>query len=77
MSNTPLDEEELFTLIKEKEKELNVRTRMRAWTTSLRYFDSLKTKNPYFFLLELDTIQEKLLITTFSKRQEEKYTMVY
>jgi ppGpp synthetase/RelA/SpoT-type nucleotidyltranferase len=75
--NTPLDEKELFLSIKKKEKELNVRTRMRAWTTSLRYFDSLKTKNPYFFLLELDTIQEKLLITPFSKRQEEKAIEAY
>jgi ppGpp synthetase/RelA/SpoT-type nucleotidyltranferase len=75
--STPLDEKELYLLIKEKEKELSVRTKMRGWTHSLRSFDNLKKKDAYYFLLELDTIQEKLLITSFTKRQEEKAIEAY
>jgi len=70
---TPDDEKELYSLIKEKEKELNVVTKMKNWTKSIRLIEDLKhKKNSHFFLLELDTIQEKLIISTYSKRQEEK-----
>ena len=71
--NTPQDEKELCLLIKEKEKELNVRTKMKNWTESIRLFDDLKNKkNSHFFLLELDTIQEKLVISAYSKKEERK-----
>ncbi|MFH1972470.1 MAG: RelA/SpoT domain-containing protein [archaeon] len=71
--NTPSNEKELYLLIKEKEKKLNVRTKMVGWAKSIKFFDDLKSKkNVHFFLLELDTIQEKLVITSYSKRQEEK-----
>ena len=73
ISNTPYDEKELYLLIKKMEKELNVRTKMENWTKSIKLFDDLKNKkNSHFFLLELDTIQEKLTISAYSKRQEEK-----
>jgi len=46
---------------------------MKNWTESIRLIDDLKNKkNRHFFLLELDTIQEKLIISTYSKRQEGK-----
>jgi putative GTP pyrophosphokinase len=46
---------------------------MENWTKSIRLFEDLKNKkNAHFFLLELDTIQEKLIITAYSKKQEEK-----
>ena len=71
--NTPDNEKELYSLIKKKEKELNVITKMKNWTDSIKLFDDLKNKkNLHFFLLELDTIQEKLVISAYSKRQEEK-----
>lgn len=70
---TPNDEKELYSLIKEKERKLKVRTKMVGWTKSIKLFDDLKyKKNAHFFLLELDTIQEKLIVTSYSKRQEEK-----
>lgn len=73
ISNTPDDEKELYSLIAQKEKELNVITKMKNWTNSIKLFDDLKNKkNLHFFLLELDTIQEKLTISAYSKRQEEK-----
>jgi len=70
---TPENKEELYSLIREKEKELQVRTKMKHWTNTLRQFDQLKNQtNAQFFLLELDTIQEKLTITSYSKRNEQK-----
>jgi len=73
ISNTPNDEKELYLLIKKKEKELNVRTKMENWLKSIKVFDDLKNKKKFhFFLLELDTIQEKLIISAYSKREEEK-----
>ncbi|MBU0757800.1 MAG: RelA/SpoT domain-containing protein [Nanoarchaeota archaeon] len=73
ISNTPDNEKELYLLIKKKEKELNVITKMEKWTKSIKLFDDLRNKkNSHFFLLELDTIQEKLIISAYSKRQEEK-----
>jgi ppGpp synthetase/RelA/SpoT-type nucleotidyltranferase len=77
VQNTPMDEKKLFLLIKKQEKSLNVRSKMKSWTKSLRYFDDLKKKNAYYFLLELDTIQEKLIISAFTKRQEQQAIAMY
>lgn len=68
---TPENKEKLYSLIREKEKNLQVRTKMKHWTNSIRQFEQLKS-NAKFFLLELDTIQEKLTITSYSKRNEQK-----
>lgn len=76
--DTPNDKDELYSLIRQKEKELQVRTKMKHWTNSIRYFDELKNKTKsQFFLLELDTIQEKLTITSYSKRNEQKAILDY
>jgi len=73
ISETPDDEKILYKLIKEKEVQLQVRAKMNSWAKSLKLFDNLKNKkNMHFFLLELDTIQEKLIISAYSKRQEQK-----
>jgi len=72
VANTPNNEKELYLQIKKKEKELNVITKMRNWTSSIKLFEDLNRSNLHFFLLELDTIQEKLVITAYTKRQEEK-----
>jgi len=70
---TPENKKELCSLIREKEKELQVRTKMSHWTNTIRQFDQLKNKTKaQFFLLELDTIQEKLTISSYSKRNEQK-----
>ena len=70
---TPSDINELKKEIKQKEKELQVIKKMENWTKSIRLFEDMKNKkNAHFFLLELDTIQEKLIITAYSKKQEEK-----
>ena len=71
--NTPDDEKKLYLLIKQKEKELNVITKLENWLKSIEVLGNLKKKkNAYFFLLELDTLQRKLKISAYSKLQEEK-----
>lgn len=71
--NTPSESKILFREIKKKERELNAIYRMEQWANSLKHFETLKNKkNIYYFLLELDTIQEKLVITPYSRRQEDK-----
>ena len=70
---TPENNEELYSLIRQKEKELQVRTKMNHWTNTIRQFEQIKDKTKsQFFLLELDTIQEKLTISSYSKRNEQK-----
>ena len=71
--DTPGDEKELYSLIKRMANELEVIKKMKGWMDSLKEFKDLKNKkNIHYFLLELDTIQDKLTITSYSKRQEEK-----
>jgi putative GTP pyrophosphokinase len=68
----------MYNLIKQKEKELNIITRMQGWNKSLREFEDLRTdKQKEFFVLELDTIQEKVTITAFSNNEEKKAIDMY
>ncbi len=78
VSNTPSNERKLYSLIKEKEKSLNIITKLKKWNESIRLFEDLKVKaKKEFFILELDTIQEKVTITAFSKKEEEKAIKMY
>ncbi len=71
--NTPNDRDKLYSLIRRRERDLQVRSKMRHWTNTLRQFEQLKNKTKSnFFLLELDTIQEKLTVSSYSKRNEQK-----
>jgi len=77
VSNTPDNEEELYSMIKQKEKELQVIKKMKNWAEAVKVFGELnrhnkKFQNAKFFLLELDIVQEKLNITAYSKKQEQK-----
>ena len=72
--NTPLDEKELYRLIKEKEAQLGVIKMMRQWKKAIRYFRS-KTKersDVAYFLLELDLSTESLRVSGYSKNKEDK-----
>lgn len=70
---TPTEEKQLFLKIKEKEKKLNLIAKMEGWTKSIRHIDELKNKsNAYYFLLKLDNNLRHLMISPYSKRQEEK-----
>ncbi len=76
--NTPLEEKELYQAIKNKEKELNVISKLKYWAKSVKVFGELKKeKNLHFFLLELDTIQNKLTTTAYVKRYEERAIIDY
>ena len=78
LSDIPNKEEELYHFIKKMELELNAITKMENWLNSLKIIENFnKKKKIHFFLLELDTIQEKLLLTGYSKRQEEKAMLDY
>ncbi len=78
VSQTPQNEKELYLQIKEKEKELQVRQKMKQWMESVKYFDDFKQKkNIQFYLLELDTVLERLNISAFTKKQEKEAIQAY
>lgn len=78
VKDTPQDEKELYLSIKKQEQKLNVLERMEAWTKSIRYIDEVKNKrNNHYFLLKLDTNIKNLIISTYSKRNEEKAIKEY
>jgi len=72
--NTPTDEKELCTLIKEKERQLNVIRKMRGWANSIKVFEQAgkKKQKMKFFLLELNIIGENLTISEYPKTLEQK-----
>jgi len=75
---TPENEKELYLQIKQKEKELQVIKKMKHWTESIKLFDNFKNKkNMYFYLLELDTVLERLNISAFTKKQEKEALLAY
>ncbi len=76
VQNTPESKEELYSLIKKKERELNVITRMGGWTHAMQIFkneiapkDKVKVK---FFLLELDIRGERLNLKAYTKDDGKK-----
>lgn len=78
ISQTPQNEKELYLQIKELEKELQVIKKMKHWSDSVKYFDNFKNKkNIQFYLLELDTVLERLNISAFTKREEKEALLAY
>jgi len=76
VENTPSNEKELYSQIKQKEKELEVIHRMEGWTHAMKFFNEevrnkLKVK-PKFFLLELDILGEKLSVKAYTQKQEQQ-----
>ena len=76
VENTPLNRKELYSKIKQKEKELGVIHRMEGWTHAMKFFkEEVKTKmqgKAKFFLLELDILGGKLMIKAYVQKQEEQ-----
>jgi ppGpp synthetase/RelA/SpoT-type nucleotidyltranferase len=71
--NTPLNKKELYTAIKEKEKELNLIKTMQSWTAILRVFGIEDYSKDYkFFLMEIDINQERLTISAFKENEVDK-----
>ncbi len=68
----------LYQLIREKEKKLFAITKMKKWNESIRLFEEMSSKKEKeYFVLELDTIQEKTTISSFTKQEEEKAIELY
>lgn len=78
ITGTPSNEKELYLQIKQKEKELQVRKKMKNWTESIRSFDNFENnKINQFYLLELDTILDRLSISVFAKKHEKDALLAY
>ncbi len=73
--NITTDENELYLQIKKKEAELKVIKIMTGWANAMKVFDEFtgrKKTKAQFFLLELDIIGEKMTITAYTKKQEQR-----
>jgi len=71
---TPVDKNELYSQIKEKEKELEVIRIMEGWEQAVKVFRQITEEKPnlQFFLLELDIVRGRLNLSGYTKSQEEK-----
>lgn len=76
VEGTSLNEKELYSKIKQKEKELEVIHRMEGWTHAMKFFnEEVKSRmkgKAKFFLLELDIVGGKLSIRAYIQKQEEQ-----
>jgi len=77
--NTPNDKKELYSQIKEKEKELEVIKIMEGWGRAIRVFRQITDEKPdlKFFLLELDIVRGRLNLSGYRENQEEKAIFDY
>jgi len=71
--NAPEDEKELYSRIREKERKLNIVSKMQGWAKAISVFNEAKERKGEvkFFLLELD-IREKLIIRAYTKKEEQR-----
>ena len=76
VEGTTSNEKELYSLIKEKEKKLEVIHRMEGWTHAMKFFnEEVKKKmrgEVKFFLLELDILGNKLSVKAYIQKQEKQ-----
>jgi len=79
VNKTPFNRKELYSKIREKEKQLEVINKLTKWDNALRLIDEkqLKNKTARFFLLELDISREDLFIQTYKASEEELATKEY
>lgn len=76
--NTPLDEEDLYSRISQKEQELSVINKVKGWTNVIQIFDErTMRKGAKFFLLELNIKNGSLAIYPFAKKDEQKALDMY
>ncbi|MBI4210189.1 MAG: RelA/SpoT domain-containing protein [Candidatus Diapherotrites archaeon] len=74
--NTPTDDKELYSQIKQKENELNVIKIMSGWTSAIKFFEEYTAKSskekPQFFLLQLDISGGEMKLSSYTKDEEQK-----
>jgi len=76
--NTPTNKKELYGEIKEREKELSVMEKMETWATLIDTIPNIKQNaDTKFYLLELDIVGEKLVVTGYSNGEGEKAIREY
>ena len=77
--NTPSNKKELYSQIKEKEKELEVIKIMEGWGQAVRVFKRVSKEKPdlQFFLLELDILGGRLNLSGYTQDQEEEAISEY
>lgn len=76
--NTPTNEKELFALIAQKEKALNVITRIKGWTDSVKTVDErLSKRGAKYFLLQLNIKDEELHVRQYSQKEEQMALDMY
>jgi ppGpp synthetase/RelA/SpoT-type nucleotidyltranferase len=76
---TPDDDQELYRQIAQKERALNIISKMQGWASALNVFNERTKKkgDVRFFLLELDIKGEKLTIHSYTKREEQQALTEY
>ncbi len=74
--NTPKNEKELYSEIRNKEKELKFIDKMKSWSNAIEFIDKkIKPKikkNVKFFLLELDILGKRISISSYTEKEEQK-----
>lgn len=79
IEGTPSSKDDLYDLIRDKAKKLDVIHRMTNWTESIEHVEKnfKNKKHLYFYLLELDINLDRLSIKAYTKRQEKKAIAEY
>lgn len=80
VSNTPINQKELFSTISKFEKELNVIRNLENWAKAIEVITDnqfSKKTGKELFLLELDIANERLTVRSYSKNQSEKAILDY
>jgi hypothetical protein len=75
--NTPSDPRELNAELKRTRDELQVEAKLRIYGTALETVGGQQMADARFFLLQLDSINEKLTITPFKAAEMEKANAEY
>ena len=74
--NTPENEKELYSEIKNKENQLNFIFKMKSWSHAIEFIDKeIKPKvgrTAKFFLLELDILTKQIKVQYYTKKEEQK-----
>jgi len=77
VSDTPTDENQLIAELRQITDELQVESRLQAYGVALRTATDKELKGAKYFLLELNTTEKNLNITSFASHELEKATSRY
>jgi len=79
--DTPKSEEELYSEIRKKEKELKFIDKIESWSNAMEFIDKeikpKAKKKAKFFLLELDILDKKTIIKAYTEKEEQKAIYEY